>query len=114
MYAGCVMTRLTTTLAPAIGRAITRERVKEAVPEEFRALTDPYRALCQAIEFRGFRSTDDETVRAALTAVSCLVSVIDVECVAYILALGDKVAQLEKELADLQIRAHARQYQAKR
>jgi hypothetical protein len=68
------MTGLTTTLMPTIGRAITRERVKEAAPEEFRSLTDPYRGLCAAIEFRGERSTDDETVRAALEAVSCLVT----------------------------------------
>ena len=102
------MTGLTTTLVPTIGRVTTRERVKESAPEEFRALTDPYRGLCQAIEFRGERLTDDETVSAALEAVSCLVTVIDVECVAYILALGDKVAQLEKENADLRIAAHAR------
>ncbi len=108
------MTGLSTTLMPTIGRAITRERVKEAAPEEFRALTDPYRGLCQAIEFRGERSTDDETVRAALEAVPCLVSVIDVECIAYILALGDKVAQLEKELTDLQIVMHTRQHQSKK
>lgn len=101
-------------MTPAIGRAITRERVPEAAPEEFRALTDPYRGLCQAIEFRGTRLTDDETVVKALEAISCLVSVIDVECVAYILALGDKVAQLEKELADLQIVVHTLQHQAKR
>ena len=58
-----VMTDLT-TLVPTIGRAITRARVKEAAPEEFRALTDPYRGLCQAIEFRGARPTDDKTVKA--------------------------------------------------
>ena len=91
------------TSVPSTGRVTTRERVKEAVPDEFRALTDPYRGLCSAIEFRGERATDDETVRAALEAIPLLVSVIDVECVAYILALGDKIAQLEKELADLQI-----------
>lgn len=108
------MTGLSTTLMPTIGRVITRERIKEAAPEEFRALTDPYRGLCQAIEFRGERLTDDETVRAALEAVSCLVSVIDVECVAYILALADKVSQLEKELADLQIAMRVRQHQTKR
>jgi len=102
------VTDLTTTLVPTVGRVITRERVKDAAPEEFRALTDPYRGLCQAIEFRGERSTDDETVRAALEAISCLVSVIDVECVEYILALGDKVSQLEKELADLRISTHLR------
>ena len=91
----------------SVSRAITRERVKEAAPQEFRALTDPYRGLCQAIEFRGERSTDDETTRAAMKAIPLLVSVIDVECVAYILALGDKVAQLELELADLRIQMQA-------
>jgi hypothetical protein len=91
----------------SVSRAITRERVKEAAPQEFRALTEPYRGLCQAIEFRGERSTDDETARAAMEAIPLLVSVIDVECVAYILALGDKVAQLELELADLRIQMQA-------
>jgi hypothetical protein len=97
------VTEPTTTPVPTIGRTTTRKRVKEAAPEGFRALTDPYRGLCQAIELRGEHSTDDTTVRAALDAVASLVFVIDVECVAYILALGDKIAQLEKELADLQI-----------
>jgi hypothetical protein len=91
----------------SISRAITRERVKEAAPEEFRALTDPYRGLCQAIEFRGERPTDDETARAAMEAIPLLVSVIDRECVQYILALGDKVAQLEGELADIRIAMQA-------
>ena len=102
------------TSTPSIGRVTTRERVKEAVPDEFRTLTDPYRGLCSAIEFRGERATDDETVRAALEAIPLLVAVIDVECVAYIRALGDKVAQLERELADLQIAARVRQHQPKR
>jgi hypothetical protein len=108
------VTEPTTIPVPTIGRATTRKRVKEAAPEGFHTLTDPYRGLCQAIELRGDHSTDDATVRAALEAVACLVSMVDVECVTYILALGDKIAQLEKELVDLQIATQALRHQKKR
>lgn len=88
---------------PAFSRAITRKTTGKA-PSEFAALTAPFHDLCKAIEFRGERTSDDETVRRVLAALPTLVSVIDNECVAYIEALSDKVDALGRELDDLKLR----------
>lgn len=87
---------------PSFGRAITRRCVGE-VPPEFAVLTAPYHDLCRAIDFRGERFSDDETVRAVFEALPLLIAVIDTECVAYITALSDKVHALEQELDDLKL-----------
>lgn len=81
---------------------MTRTRTNFAVrqrPSQFAWLTDDFRPLCVAIEYRGNRnSTDDETVRAALDAVPKLVAIIEKECAAYIAALTVKIAILEQDL----------------
>ncbi len=78
-------------------RAETRKVVSEP-PKVWLELTEEFRPILRALEYRGDHSTGDPLLDMMIVAFPQLIRLIDNECLEYVRALTDRIRVLEEGL----------------